>query len=193
MSHVRKKIFMCLALTVGLLSTGAWAAEPKTPPVKITPAPAFTAQQLNQAPEDDWITNGGSLKNQRYSPLKEINSSNVGQLKGAWLTHLKGSGTAMKYSAEGQPLEHNGVIYVPTGADDVFAVSVETGKILWQYNAKLDNAISTVCCVGSVAVLRWATAKFISVSWMASWSRSISKPAKWPGPRRPQNGKRVIP
>ena len=146
MSHVRKKIFMCLALTVGLLSTGAWAAEPKTPPVKITPAPAFTAQQLNQAPEDDWITNGGSLKNQRYSPLKEINSSNVGQLKGAWLTHLKGSGTAMKYSAEGQPLEHNGVIYVPTGADDVFAVSVETGKILWQYNAKLDNAISTVCC-----------------------------------------------
>ena len=41
---------------------------------------------------------------------------------------------------------HDGVIYVITGADDVFALSVETGEILWQYLAKLDLAITSVCC-----------------------------------------------
>ena len=112
----------------------------------IVAAPAFSTEQLNQAPQDNWITNGGSLKNQRYSPLKDINASNVHQLKGVWLTHLKGSGIASKYSAEAQPLVYEGVIYVSTGANDVFAVSVETGKILWEYKARLDDSMSTVCC-----------------------------------------------
>src|SRR4051812_21129791 len=111
-----------------------------------TPAPAFTLAQLAAPPSDDWITNGGSLSNQRYSPLDEISKSNVGRLKGVWLTHLRNSATGAKYSAESQPLEYKGVIYVPTGEDDVFAVSVATGRILWQYKANLDQRISTVCC-----------------------------------------------
>lgn len=135
-----------VAAVLALFSSAGWSAGPGSPQGAISPAPAFSIQQLNQAPEDDWLTNGGSLRNQRYSPLKEINSSNVHQLKGVWLTHLDGSGVANKYSAEAQPLEYNGVIYVPTGADDVFAVSVETGKILWRYQAHLEQTISTICC-----------------------------------------------
>jgi quinohemoprotein ethanol dehydrogenase len=108
-------------------------------------APAFTVQQLSQPPVDNWITNGGTLTNERYSPLTLINASNVAQLKGVWMTQLQGA-TAAKYSAEAQPLEYNGVIYIPIGTDDVFAVSVDTGKVLWQYQARLDPAISTVCC-----------------------------------------------
>ena len=38
------------------------------------------------------------------------------------------------------------MIYVPTGQDDVFAVSVDTGEILWEYKAHLDQTISVVCC-----------------------------------------------
>jgi quinohemoprotein ethanol dehydrogenase len=108
-------------------------------------APAFTAQQLSQSPVDNWITNGGTLYNDRYSPLKLINASNVAHLKGVWMTQLPGA-TAAKYSAESQPLEYNGMIYISTGADDVFAVRVDTGKVLWRYQARLDPAISTVCC-----------------------------------------------
>ncbi len=40
-------------------------------------APAFTATQLTAPPTDGWITNGGNLYNQRYSPLKKINRGNV--------------------------------------------------------------------------------------------------------------------
>jgi quinohemoprotein ethanol dehydrogenase len=112
----------------------------------INAAPAFTAENLMEEPRDAWVTNGGTLMNQRYSPLDEIDTGNVADLKGVWMTDLAGSGVAGKYSAEAQPIVYEGVMYVPTGADDVFAVSVETGKILWRYEAKLDQKISTVCC-----------------------------------------------
>ena len=115
-------------------------------PASISPAPAFSISQLDALPTDNWITNGGSLANERYSPLDEIDTGNVSKLKGVWLTHLRKSAVAAKYSAESQPLEYDGVIYVPTGEDDVFALSADTGKIIWEYRAHLDQTISVVCC-----------------------------------------------
>jgi len=112
----------------------------------ITPAPAYTAQQLLVLPTGNWPTNGGNLYNQRYSPLTAINRANVSQLKGVWRTHLNGSGLETKYSGEAQPLVHDGVIYISTGADDVYALSVATGEILWEYKANLDPDLTTICC-----------------------------------------------
>jgi glucose dehydrogenase len=60
--------------------------------------PALSAADLTEEPTDVWLTNGGSLFNQRYSPLDEIDTSNVKNLKGVWMTDLE-SGTAAKYSA----------------------------------------------------------------------------------------------
>jgi quinohemoprotein ethanol dehydrogenase len=124
------------ALVIALLPTAIHAAE----------APAFSAKQLSELPVDNWITNGGNIYNQRYSPLTQINSTNVKELKAEWRTHLNGSGVGPPFSGEAQPIVHDGVIYVPTGADDVFAMDVETGKLLWTYESKLDPKISTVCC-----------------------------------------------
>ncbi|MGE5689578.1 MAG: PQQ-binding-like beta-propeller repeat protein [Pseudomonadota bacterium] len=109
-------------------------------------APAFTAEQLSQEPRGWWVTNGGSLSNQRYSPLDQITTDNVEGLKGVWMTDLGTSGIAAKYSQEAQPIFYDGVLYVPTGEDDVFAVDVETGKVKWRYDGGLDQSISTVCC-----------------------------------------------
>ena len=109
-------------------------------------APAFSGEELSELPTTRWITNGGSLWNQRYSPLDEIDTSNVADLKGVWMTDLGGSGLAAKYSQEAQPIFYNGMLYVPTGEDEVFAVDVETGKIAWRYDAKLEQTINTVCC-----------------------------------------------
>jgi hypothetical protein len=52
----------------------------------------------------DWVTNGGKLTNRRYSTLKQINTANVKQLKGAWMTRLKGSGFDDYFSFETSPL-----------------------------------------------------------------------------------------
>src|ERR1051326_7644742 len=112
----------------------------------ITASPAFSDKELTAPPTTNWLKNGGNLFNQNYSPLKQINRENVANLKAVWRTRLDGSGTSSKYSGEAQPIVHDGIIYVVTGADDVFAISVKTGTVLWKHQAKLDETITTVCC-----------------------------------------------
>ena len=106
----------------------------------------FSAERLAAPPTDSWPTNGGNLYNQRYSPLNQIDTSNVVGLKGVWRTRLRGSGFAPQYSGEAQPVVHDGVAYVSTGANDVFALSIDTGEILWQYSANLPADLPSVCC-----------------------------------------------
>jgi quinohemoprotein ethanol dehydrogenase len=112
----------------------------------IVPAPAFSAAELRAQPNGDWITNGGNIYNQRYSPLDQINTSNVAGLKAAWHTHLDGSGTAKKYSAEGTPVVYQGTMFIPTGNNDVFALNAATGEHLWTYHSNIDQKNATVCC-----------------------------------------------
>ena len=115
-------------------------------PDTIKAAPAFAARQLAALPTTGWLTNGGSLSNQRYSPLSQINRDNIRDVKAVWRTHLNGSGMGAQHSGQAQPIVLDGVLYMVTGADDVFAVSVATGKILWSYEAKLERDRVKVCC-----------------------------------------------
>jgi quinohemoprotein ethanol dehydrogenase len=131
---------MVLAAFLGVAMLGA--ANTAAPP----PDAAFSSQALAQLPRDGWRTNGGNLFNQRYSPLTTIDRSNVAQLKGVWRTHLNGSGLGPQYSGAAQPIVHDGKVYIITGANDVFALDVSSGAILWQYTAQLDPKLSTVCC-----------------------------------------------
>jgi alcohol dehydrogenase (cytochrome c) len=109
-------------------------------------APSFTASQLGFVAGKNWLTNGGGTSNARYSVLDQVNTSNVSDLKGEWMIHL-GSGTANKYSQEGQPIAYHGVLYAPTGADEVSAVDVETGVVRWRYKPDLPASLaSTICC-----------------------------------------------
>src|SRR5256885_5562656 len=122
-----------LTFLLGLVAPG-WSADPEIDTMLRSPV------------GKDWITNGGNLTNQRYSTLTQINATNVKELKGAWMTRLKGSGVGGKYSFEASPLIKNGVMYVVTGNDDVFALNAKTGQILWEYWSGIDQKISTVCC-----------------------------------------------
>jgi quinohemoprotein ethanol dehydrogenase len=136
---IRFLFLTVLALALGSTCTSAQGVKP-------SPAPAFEARELTAWPTDGWITNGGNVYNQRYSPLRQINRDNVAELKPVWRTSLNGSGTASKYSGQAQPLVYEGVIYIPTGANDVFAIAVETGEILWTHKANLDPDITVICC-----------------------------------------------
>jgi quinohemoprotein ethanol dehydrogenase len=109
-------------------------------------APAWKGDALVAAPTTSWPTNGGNWYNQRYSPLTAVDRGNVATLKGVWRARLGGSGVGTNYSGEAQPLVYDGVIYVVTGADDVFAIGVDSGEILWSYEARLDAANDVVCC-----------------------------------------------
>jgi len=112
---------------------------------KAKTAPKFSADELKRNPEGDWLTNGGDLSNSRYSPLDSINTSNVKNLKAEWVTSL-GSGFEFKYSGEATPIVYDGVMFTITGANHVQALDAKTGKIIWEYNAKLPDELNTVCC-----------------------------------------------
>jgi len=112
----------------------------------ITAAPAFTSTDLSATPAANWITNGGNVSNARYSSLNQINTTNVANLKIAWHVHLDGSGMAAKYSAEGTPLVYNGIMYVPTGNSDVFALDAATGDRIWTYHSGINQTVNTACC-----------------------------------------------
>ena len=107
----------------------------------ITVSPGFSAQDLAALPTKNWLKVGDDLFSQNYSPLKQVNRENIAKLKAVWQTHLDGSGLANKYSGEAQPMVYEGVLYIVTGADDVFAISVKTGETLWKYQANLDQTI----------------------------------------------------
>jgi quinohemoprotein ethanol dehydrogenase len=108
--------------------------------------PRFSAASLTALPTTSWPTNGGNLYNQRYSPLQAINRANVAQLKGVWRTRLRGSGSQPQYSGFAAPLVDDGVAYVSTGANDVFAISIDSSEIQWQWSSNVDPNITSVCC-----------------------------------------------
>ena len=132
--------FLAAALTCFFVGLGTACSQ------ESTNSTGTSSERLAAMPTDGWPTNGGNLFNQRYSPLTEINRDNVAELKGVWRARLGGSGVAQKYSGEAQPIVYEGVAYIVTGADDVFAISVETGETLWIYEANLDQSIDVICC-----------------------------------------------
>lgn len=113
---------------------------------RIERVPAFSAEELLQLPAENWITNGGNIYNQRYSTLEQINRDNINDVKAVWRVSLNGSGMEQGYSAQAQALFYEGVIYVVTGDNDVFAVDVETGQFLWTYEANIDFGNTVICC-----------------------------------------------
>ncbi len=135
MFFIRSAAILTLTAAVFLPCSG-WAQS----------SPAFTAKQLRADPTDGWLTNGGNTFNQRYSPLDQINRSNVGKLKAQWQVHMNGSGSGPNHSGQAQPLFYDGALYVATGEDDVFAIDIETGKFKWTYKANLDAGRVNVCC-----------------------------------------------
>jgi quinoprotein glucose dehydrogenase len=84
---------------------------------------------------------GGS----RYSPLKEINKTNVSKLKVAWTYHTGDISDGSKYPSssafECTPLVIDGVLYLTTPFARVIALEAETGKELWVFDPKLNREL----------------------------------------------------
>jgi len=79
----------------------------------------------------EWPVVAGGPGGMRYSPLKQINASNVNQLQVAWSYDVSdGAGTL-----ETNPIVVNGVLYGYTPAQKIFAVNAATGQQLWQFDS----------------------------------------------------------
>jgi PQQ-dependent dehydrogenase (methanol/ethanol family) len=98
------------------------------------------AMLLNAAKdEDNWLLNGRTYDNQRYSPLKQINPANVRRLAPVAIVQ-----TGVANSFEATPLVVNGVMFVSTPGDRVLAYDAASGAPLWSYMPSL--RYSNLCC-----------------------------------------------
>ena len=168
-------VLAAAAIAGGVMSGGASAISRAS---TITPAPAFTAAQLAATPSTDWLTAGGDLTSQRYSSLNQITAANASGLKQAWKTNLDGSGKAAKYSQEATPIVHNGVIYIPTGNNDIFALDATTGAHLWKYESKIAQNNNTICCGWDARGLGFGEGKLFSEQldgWLVAIDNTTGK------------------
>src|SRR5277367_7093170 len=94
----------------------------------------------------NWAYNGNDVYNSRFQNIDQINLTNVSQLKPAWTFHTGVSDPNM--SMEMTPLVVDGMMFITTGDDDVFALNPTTGKQIWHYAPTDMPKISTlpVCC-----------------------------------------------
>ena len=78
----------------------------------------------------DWPEYGHDPEGTRYSPLTQINSTNVAHLERAWTYHTGDVGR----SFETTPIFVDNVLYLTTENQNIVALNPETGKEIWRYN-----------------------------------------------------------
>nr|MBA3506015.1 PQQ-binding-like beta-propeller repeat protein [Betaproteobacteria bacterium] len=102
----------------------------------------ITQPMLNAAAADpkNWIHSNGSYEQTRYYPGNRINSANVGKLKPAFVFQ-----TAVLESMETAPIIVNGVMFLTTSFNHVYAIDAVTGEEFWHYKHKM-GPITTFCC-----------------------------------------------
>ncbi|KQW99820.1 dehydrogenase [Massilia sp. Root418] len=87
---------------------------------------------------------GMGSEGQRYSPLAQINTANVGRLTPAWSFSFGGE---KQRGQESQPLIHNGKMFVTASYSRIFAVDLKNGAKLWKYEHRLPDGIMPCCDV----------------------------------------------
>jgi quinoprotein glucose dehydrogenase len=83
------------------------------------------------APDVPWPAYGGNPEGNRYSSLKEINTTNVGRLQVAWTYDTQDPPAA----SETQPIVVNGTLYGVTPTHKVVALDAATGKLKWRFDS----------------------------------------------------------
>jgi alcohol dehydrogenase (cytochrome c) len=154
---------------------------------------------VNAAKEpQNWLLHHGNYQGYRFSALKEINADTVKDLKLAYTVALggfEGGGARYKFgNLEATPLVEDGIMYVPDGWGDVYAIDVSNGKkgtFRWKFDPGVDKAWAgdVACCgINNRGVALWKD-KVISVSLDGRlfalnkatgekvWERKIADPA----------------
>jgi quinoprotein glucose dehydrogenase len=94
----------------------------------ITPL-LLLATALGAQDTRDWPAYGGNPEGTRFSPLTQINRSNVGQLKVAWQFVPDSIRSENRFQA--QPIVVDGILYTVTPANTVVALDGATGRVKW--------------------------------------------------------------
>ena len=181
-------------LTAGLLAVAAVAgaaneieggATSNSAPMSSRLVPV--GQSMLDASETDgrnWLQSNMAYSNSRYYAAQQINRGNVAKLKPAFVFQ-----TEVMESNETAPLVVDGVMFLTTSFDHVYAIDAATGREFWHYKHKL-GPVSTYCCgpnnrgaaiYGDTLYIGTLDAKLVALdakTGKVRWSSAIADPDK---------------
>ena len=135
------------AIGLACASFGANAAEEvkNAMAAKTAMAPTMTTvtqDLLDKAGGDasNFLQTNGNYWQTRFHPARQITASNVHGLRPAWIFQ-----TDIIDTLETSPIVVNGVMYVTTAFDHVYALNAKTGEQIWEYKHKM-GPVTTYCC-----------------------------------------------
>lgn len=143
-----------------------------------------TQDMLDHAGTDanNFLHTNGNYGQTRYYPAQQINRETVQDLVKAWSFK-----TDVKETMETTPIVVNGVMYVTTAFNHVYALNAKTGKELWEYKHKM-GPITTYCCgpnnrgvfpYGNMVYLGTLDAKLVALNAKTGkqvWETQIADP-----------------
>src|SRR5215467_6933211 len=107
-----------------------------------------TAERIANADREpsNWLTYSGNYQAHRFSPLKQIDRTNVARLKPAWVYQVRRTGIV-----ETSPIVADGVMYITEPPSAVTALDARSGRPLWTYTPAIPT---DVIVIGSPPVNR---------------------------------------
>jgi len=103
---------------------------------------SVSQSRLDAAARDaaNFLHSNGSYAQTRYYPASQINTKNVGKLKPAFVFQ-----TEVLESMETAPIVVDGIMYLTTSYNHIYAIDARTGKEFWHYKHK-QGPVMTYCC-----------------------------------------------
>jgi alcohol dehydrogenase (cytochrome c) len=105
-----------------------------------------TKEMLEKPAPEDWLMYSRTYDAQRFSPLTQINSQNVNQLRTAWVRGLAGG------AAETIPIVYRGVMYVAGPGAVVQALDATNGELLWEYKRNVPANVASTARTKTIAI-----------------------------------------
>lgn len=99
--------------------------------------PTLSDQMLHHPSDEDWLYWGRTDNGHNFSPLKQIDRTNVGDLRLAWRAPLRDGGNMPA------PLVHQGIMFLQTFPDAVLALDASSGDVLWRHQYEPTTGFST--------------------------------------------------
>ena len=148
-------VLLAAALLLGACGNGEQASDQGSAATgeQATVAAVDMQRIINADSEPgNWMSHGRTYSEQRFSPLKQINDGNVGDLGMAWHIDLD-----THRGQEATPIVVDGVMYVTTAWSKVMAVNAKTGEIIWKFDPEVPGqwAVNACCDVVNRGVAVW--------------------------------------
>ncbi len=153
----------------------------------MAPAPTNVTQALLDKAGGDaanFLQTNGNYAQTRFHPAKQITTANVRGLHVAWIFQ-----TDILDTMETSPIVVNGVMYVTTAFDHVYALNAKTGEQMWEYQHKM-GPVTTYCCgpnnrgvavYGDKVYVATLDAKLVALDAKTGdvkWAKEVADPEK---------------